>query len=68
MEKFFLGRKSYSGNGKFISLFETENVGTIKNIFHSPLNAEYICDYCCLFVFLALQLIVVEFSQPGSGL
>jgi hypothetical protein len=40
-----LERKSYSGNQKFISLFETENLGTIKNVFHSQLNAEYIYDY-----------------------
>jgi hypothetical protein len=29
---------------------------------------EYIHNVVCLFVFLALQPIVVVFSQPGSGL
>ena len=41
----FLEHKSYSSNQKFISVFETENVGTIKNIFHGQLNAEYIYDH-----------------------
>jgi len=41
----FLERKNYSSNQKFISVFEAENVGTIKNIFHGQLNAEYIYDY-----------------------
>jgi len=44
----FLERKSYSRNQKLISVFQTENVGTIKNIFHGQLNTEYIYD-CYLF-------------------
>jgi hypothetical protein len=40
-----LGGKSYSGSQEFISLFETGNMVTITNSFHSQIHAEYIYDY-----------------------
>jgi hypothetical protein len=41
---------------------------TRNRIFDGVMHYDAVCLFVCLFVFLALQPIVVVFSHPGSGL